>query len=50
MASGSGDPLAAARRLQPRVQERPMHDANAAVIDLEKGLPRYRYVLVNEGS
>lgn len=30
------------------VQERPMSDANQAVVDLEAGKARYRYVLVNE--
>ena len=30
------------------IQERPMKDANQAIIDMEKGDARYRYVLVNE--
>lgn len=30
------------------IQERPMKDANQAVVDLEAGKARYRYVLVNE--
>jgi hypothetical protein len=25
-----------------------MKDANKAIVDLDRGLPRYRYVLVNE--
>lgn len=30
------------------IQERPMKDATNAVVDLEAGKARYRYVLVNE--
>ncbi|KAL3488558.1 chaperonin 10-like protein [Aspergillus germanicus] len=32
------------------VEEVPMKDANKAIVDFHKGLPRYRYVLVNEES
>lgn len=32
------------------IQERPMKDANQAVVDLEAGKARYRYVLVNEDA
>lgn len=39
--------LAAEKKIQPWVNERPMADANQAIIDFEKGLPRYRYVLTN---
>lgn len=30
------------------IQERSMKDANQAVVDLEAGKARYRYVLVND--
>lgn len=30
------------------VEQRPMRDANQVVVDMDKGLARYRYVLVNE--
>lgn len=30
------------------IQERPMKDATKAVVDLEAGKARYRYVLVND--
>lgn len=39
--------FAAKHAIHPVVQERPMKDANAAVMDMDKGLARYRYVLVN---
>ena len=34
--------------IHPFIQERPMKDANQAVIDMENGDARYRFVLVNE--
>ncbi|KLU87223.1 NADP-dependent alcohol dehydrogenase 6 [Magnaporthiopsis poae ATCC 64411] len=34
--------------IKPIIQTRPMADANKAVVDLEEGKARYRYVLVNE--
>lgn len=40
--------LAADKKIKPWVEQRPMKDANQAVIDMEKGKARYRYVLVNE--
>ncbi|KAL3464584.1 chaperonin 10-like protein [Aspergillus heterothallicus] len=40
--------LAAEKKIQPWIEERPMKDANKAVVDMEKGDARYRYVLVNE--
>jgi alcohol dehydrogenase (NADP+) len=40
--------LAADKQIKPWVQTRPMSDANQAVIDMENGKARYRYVLVNE--
>lgn len=40
--------LAAEKNVQPWVEERPMKDANQAMIDMEEGKARYRYVLVNE--
>ncbi|PSR86954.1 zinc-binding dehydrogenase [Coniella lustricola] len=36
------------KKIQGLIQERPMKDANQAVVDLEHGKARYRYVLVNE--
>jgi alcohol dehydrogenase (NADP+) len=40
--------LAAEKNVQPLVEERPMKDANQAIVDMEDGKARYRYVLVNE--
>lgn len=40
--------LAAEKKIQPWIQERPLKDANQAIIDMEEGKARYRYVLVNE--
>lgn len=40
--------FAAEKNIHPFIQERPMSDANQAVVDMEKGDARYRYVLVNE--
>jgi alcohol dehydrogenase (NADP+) len=40
--------LAADQNIKPWIQEIPMKDANQAILDLAKGKPRYRYVLVNE--
>jgi D-arabinose 1-dehydrogenase-like Zn-dependent alcohol dehydrogenase len=39
--------LAAEKNVKPWVEERPMKDANQAMVDMEKGKARYRYVLVN---
>lgn len=39
--------FAVTHKIHPIVQERPMQDANEAVMDMDKGLARYRYVLVN---
>ncbi|KAK4502367.1 hypothetical protein PRZ48_005792 [Zasmidium cellare] len=39
--------LAAREKVKPWIQERKMSEANQVVVDFEKGLPRYRYVLVN---
>lgn len=39
--------LAVDKQIKPWVELRPMEDANQAVLDLEAGKPRYRYVLVN---
>jgi alcohol dehydrogenase (NADP+) len=38
------------KNIRGLVQERPMKDANQAVVDLEDGKARYRYVLVNESA
>lgn len=35
-------------KIEGLIQERPMKDASQAVVDLEAGKARYRYVLVNE--
>ncbi|EXK80832.1 hypothetical protein FOQG_14687 [Fusarium oxysporum f. sp. raphani 54005] len=39
--------LAAAKKIEPWVELRPMDQANQAILDMEKGLARYRYVLNN---
>lgn len=39
--------LTAEKNIKPWIQERPMKDANQAVIDMVDGKARYRYVLVN---
>jgi len=36
--------------IKPWVQTRSMNDANAAVVDMEAGKARYRYVLVQQGE
>ncbi|KAL6898426.1 putative zinc-binding alcohol dehydrogenase [Trichoderma evansii] len=54
--SGIGSPveiremldLAVAKNVKPWIEERPMSEANQAMIDFEAGKPRFRYVLVNE--
>ncbi|KAL3484821.1 chaperonin 10-like protein [Aspergillus germanicus] len=40
--------LAADKKIQPWVEQRPMKEANKAIVDMEEGVARYRYVLVNE--
>ncbi|KAJ5197973.1 uncharacterized protein N7498_007090 [Penicillium cinerascens] len=40
--------LVADKGIQPWIEEIPMKDANKAIVDLEDGKARYRYVLVNE--
>ncbi|KAK7527881.1 chaperonin 10-like protein [Phyllosticta citriasiana] len=40
--------LAAEKKIKPWIQERPLDDANQAVVDMENGKARYRYVLVNQ--
>lgn len=40
--------FAAKHKVKPFVEKRPMSDANQAVIDMEAGKARFRYVLVNE--
>lgn len=40
--------FAVKHNIKPIVQIRPMADANQAIVDLEEGKARYRYVLVNE--
>lgn len=40
--------LAAEKGVKPWVEERPLSDANHAIVDMENGLARYRYILVNE--
>lgn len=39
--------LAADKQIKPWIEKRPMKDANAAIVDMEAGKPRFRYVLVN---
>jgi len=40
--------LAVEKDVRPWVEEIPMRDANRAIVEMEKGTPRYRYTLVNE--
>lgn len=40
--------LAADKKIKAWIEERPLKEANQAIIDMEKGNARYRYVLVNE--
>jgi len=40
--------FAAKKQIHPFIQEVALKDANQAVIDMDKGNARYRYVLVNE--
>jgi D-arabinose 1-dehydrogenase-like Zn-dependent alcohol dehydrogenase len=39
--------LAAEKKIKPWIQKRPMKDANSAIVDMEAGKARYRYVLEN---
>ncbi|ORX95307.1 alcohol dehydrogenase-like protein [Clohesyomyces aquaticus] len=39
--------FAAEKKVKPVIQQRRMEDANQAVVDMEAGKARYRYVLVN---
>ena len=39
--------LAADKNIHPWINERPMADANQVIVDFEKGVPRYRFVLKN---
>jgi alcohol dehydrogenase (NADP+) len=40
--------FAVKHKVHPIIQERPLKDANQAVVDMDGGKARYRYVLVNE--
>lgn len=40
--------LAVDKDIHPWIQTRPMSEANQAMIDVDEGKPRFRYVLVNE--
>lgn len=40
--------LAADKKIKAWINERPMKDANQAVVDMDNGKARYRFVLVNE--
>lgn len=40
--------LAVDKKVKPWVQKRPLKEANQAIIDLQDGKARYRYVLMNE--
>lgn len=39
--------LAAKNKIKPWIQEKPMSDANKAIVEFEEGKPRYRFVLKN---
>jgi alcohol dehydrogenase (NADP+) len=36
------------KNIKPLIEQRPLKDANQAILDLADGKARYRYVLVNE--
>ncbi|KAI0099100.1 zinc-binding dehydrogenase [Nemania sp. FL0031] len=40
--------LAADKNIKSWIEERPLKEANQAILDMEEGKARYRYVLVNE--
>jgi alcohol dehydrogenase (NADP+) len=40
--------FAVKQQIHPFIQVRPMKDANQALVDMDNGLARYRYVLRNE--
>ncbi|KAH8703274.1 putative quinone oxidoreductase [Talaromyces proteolyticus] len=40
--------FAVEKNVQPWIEERPLTEANQAIVDMENGLARYRYTLVNE--
>lgn len=40
--------FAVKKNVHPIIQVRPLKDANQAVIDMDEGKARYRYVLQNE--
>ncbi|KAK4124670.1 GroES-like protein [Parathielavia appendiculata] len=40
--------LAVDQKVKPWIEEIPMKDANRAIMDMDAGKPRYRYVLYNE--
>jgi len=40
--------FAAKNKIHPFIQERPLSNANQAIVDMDEGKARYRYVLVNE--
>lgn len=40
--------LAADKKIEPWIQERPFKEANQAIVEMEEGKARYRYVLVND--
>jgi D-arabinose 1-dehydrogenase-like Zn-dependent alcohol dehydrogenase len=40
--------LASKKNIRPLIETRPIEDANKTIVDMENGLARYRYVLVNE--
>ncbi len=40
--------LTVKKNVHPWIQKRPLKDANQAIVDMNEGKARYRYVLVNE--
>lgn len=40
--------LVVEKNIKPLVETRSIKDANRAIVDMEEGKARYRYVLVNE--
>lgn len=42
--------MAAEKSIRPWIQQRPMQEANTAIVEMNDGKARYRYVLVNESQ
>lgn len=40
--------LAARQKIKPWIQKRPLSEANQVIVDMDKGMARYRYTLVHD--